>query len=96
MSKHLLLQRIRVMLEENSEALRIQDLICTGLADRAEAAREMNAQLDMETATTEEIRASIDRLDRAVRPLQKENDKLKALLEEGKRLNNRAKQLLEM
>ena len=77
MSKHLLLQRIRVMLEENSEALRIQDLICTGLADRAEAAREMNAQLDMETATPEEIRASINRLDRVVKPLQKENDKLR-------------------
>ena len=96
MSKHLLLQRIRVMLEENSEALRIQALICTGLADRAEAAREMNAQLDMETATPEEIRAAIKRLDRATKPLQKENDKLKALLEEGKRLNSRAKQLLEM
>ena len=96
MSNHLLLQRIRVMLEENSEALRIQDLICTGLADRAEAAREMNAQLDMETATPEEIRAAIKRLDRATKPLQKENDKLKALLEEGKRLNSRAKQLLEM
>ena len=62
MSNHLLLQRIRVMLEENSEALRIQDLICTGLADRAQAAREVNAQLDMETATPDEIRAAIKRL----------------------------------
>jgi hypothetical protein len=96
MSKNLLLQRIRVMLEENSEALRVQDLICTGLADQAEAAREANAQLDMATATPEEIRAAIKRLDRAVAPLQEENDKLKALLEEGKRLNRRAKELLEM
>ena len=96
MSKHLLLQRIRVMLEENSEALRIQDLICVGLADQAQAARDMNAQLDMETATPEEIRAAIKRLDRAVKPLQEANDKLQALLEEGKRLNSRAKQLLEM
>ena len=96
MSKNLLLQRIRVMLEENSEALRIQDLICTGLADQAQAAREMNAQLDTETATPEEIRAAINRLDRAVKPLQAENDKLRDLLEEGKRLNSRAKQLLEM
>ena len=96
MSNHLLLQRIRVMLEENSEAIRVQDLICAGLADRAQAAREVNAQLDMETATPDEIRAAIKRLDRAVKPLQEENDKLQALLEEGKRLNSRAKQLLEM
>jgi hypothetical protein len=96
MSKNLLLQRIRVMLEENSEALRVQDLICTGLADQADATREANAQLDMATATPEEIRAAIKRLDRAVAPLQEENDKLKALLEEGKRLNRRAKELLEM
>jgi len=96
MSNHLLLQRIRVMLEENSEALRVQDLICTGLADQAQAARDMNAKLDMETATPDEIRAAINRLDRAVKPLQEENDKLKALLEEGKRLNQRAKQLLKM
>ena len=93
---NLLLQRIRVMLEENSEALRIQDLICNRLADQSQAARGMNAKLDMETATPDQIRAAINRLDRAVKPLQEENDKLQALLEEGKRLNQRARQLLGM